>query len=167
MNLLYKKNKKYLFISTHIIAWVLFYIFNVRLLIRADLPIFHINQIIIVLIYALVFYINYFIVTKLLLKKKYWIYIGFSLLLLIGGITGLTLLEENTHKRVRSQIPGTEFRPERPQGPPNDLKRFPRNSDGRIKKYFDNRKMFSKAYSLFFFFFLSRLGLSVIPLGPA
>jgi hypothetical protein len=154
--------RDYYLIAVHIMAWVLFYAFNIGMISNAGFPIYYDYQFFNILIYMFIFYLNYYLVRRFLLDKQFLIYTGFAIVLLGLGILGKIGIDSQFEERFRQDMPRMEKkefkspqpgeRPPRPgQGPDRRFDRPPEN----MRNFFDMKKMIGISYSLLFFFFLS------------
>lgn len=141
-------------ITTHLGFWLLLVLVN-NLLIRKDgiIEFDPLHQFITILIYALVFYLNYYFLMPFLFRKRLFLFIAFSLILLSGSIFLNNTFQNNHFEKTMLQKMENEFKKERssrrfppPLPPPNHSYKPP----GRM-----NRLVMKNASGLFLFYVLS------------
>lgn len=152
MNIFRNKKTVYIILG-HVTSWLLVFLFNYGVIKNFNLPVDYQQQVLSLLFFMLVFYINYFVLMPFLLKKKIGIYLGLSILLLGVSImlkskitTGYT---EGNRKEILQLKRDIEF-------DQSHFKYRPKTSINS-NDFINWRRITVNSYSLFFFFFLSFL----------
>lgn len=81
-----KNKRKYYIIFGHIMFWILVFLFNWGIFKSSNIPIDYGRMIFNLFFSLLVFYVNYFMLMPFLLKKKIWLFLALTILLLGGSI---------------------------------------------------------------------------------
>lgn len=81
-----KNKRKYFFILIHIVFWTLVFLFNWGIFKSSDIPIDYGRMVFNLFFSLLVFYVTYFVLMPFLLKKKIWLFLALTFLLLGGSI---------------------------------------------------------------------------------
>lgn len=99
-----KNKRKYYFILGHLMFWVLVFLFNWGIFISSDIPIDYGRMTFNLFFSLLVFYGVYFVLMPFLLKKKIWLFLALTFLLLGGSILVKGYFLRNIFQRPRQEI---------------------------------------------------------------
>lgn len=139
------RNKKKESIAIHVIAWNLLIFFNFLFLKGNEIPFSFLRELSILLIYIFVFYAGYFFTSRFFLKKKIFLFVLLSLLLLGGTSFVKISIKHPERERIERML--NKLRPSGDDAPSNPSRRF-RNS------IFNPMMLFS-FYSLLLIYFVS------------
>lgn len=148
--------KKITKITIHLSAWLLllfsYYLFTRNFNLSFDFY-YHVSDI---LVYVLVFYVNYYVLMPFLYKKKVLLFIFLSVVLLSGSLLLKDVINKKHFEEVFVDHPGNINHPMHQPQPQPDLKYFP--EPPRDFPKIDPRKtqfIINNAFGIFIFYALS------------